>query len=81
MRIAAVASLVLSLLTGLDGPLGHAYENPVSSGFADSFADPAVIRGLDGYWYAYGTSDPLREGEGTHHRLPIARSTDLVSWT
>ncbi|KAB8191532.1 family 43 glycosylhydrolase [Nonomuraea phyllanthi] len=81
MRIAAVASLVLSLLTGLNDPIGHAYENPVSSGFADSFADPAVIRGLDGYWYAYGTSDPLREGEGTHHRLPIARSTDLVSWT
>jgi beta-xylosidase len=58
-----------------------AYRNPVSSGFADTFADPSVIRGKDGFWYSYGTSDPLREGEQTPHRIPIARSTDLVSWT
>ncbi|MGP3958878.1 family 43 glycosylhydrolase [Nonomuraea sp. 3N208] len=77
MRIAAVASLVLSLLSGPSS----SYANPVSAGFADTFADPAVIRGLDGYWYSYGTSDPLREGEGRHHRLPIARSSDLVEWT
>ncbi len=58
-----------------------AYRNPVSKPFADTFADPSVIRGKDGWWYAYGTSDPLREGEGTAHRIPIARSRDLVSWT
>ncbi|MFG1704341.1 family 43 glycosylhydrolase [Nonomuraea sp. M3C6] len=75
MRIAVVASLVMSLFTS------PSYGNPVSQGFADTFADPAVIRGLDGYWYSYGTSDPLREGEGEHHRLPIARSSDLVTWT
>ncbi|WP_084959193.1 family 43 glycosylhydrolase [Thermoactinospora rubra] len=75
MRIAAVASLVLSLFSA-----PSFYANPVSASFADTFADPAVIRGLDGYWYSYGTSDPLREGEGKHHRLPIARSGDLVSW-
>ena len=40
-----------------------------------------MIRGKDGWWYAYGTSDPLREGEKTPHRIPIARSADLVSWT
>ena len=40
------------------------YTNPVSRGFADTFADPSLIRGKDGYWYSYGTSDPLREGEG-----------------
>ncbi|MEW9552969.1 family 43 glycosylhydrolase [Nonomuraea sp. NPDC050783] len=76
MRIATVASLLLSLFTA-----PSSYANPVSAGFADTFADPAVIRGLDGYWYSYGTSDPLREGEGVHHRLPIARSSDLVEWT
>ena len=54
------------------------YTNPVSRGFADTFADPSLIRAKDGYWYAYGTSDPLREGEGTPHRIPIARSADLV---
>jgi hypothetical protein len=57
------------------------YTNPVSSSFADTFADPMVVRGDDGFWYAYGTTDPLREGEKVAHRIPTARSTDLVSWT
>ena len=57
------------------------YRNPVSQGFADTFADPSLIRGKDGFWYAYGTSDPLREGEGRPHRIPIARSSDLVHWS
>ncbi|GIG35026.1 family 43 glycosylhydrolase [Cellulomonas pakistanensis] len=56
------------------------YANPVSAGFADTYADPAVIRGQDGWWYAYGTTDPLREGEGTRHLLPVSRSADLVTW-
>jgi beta-xylosidase len=56
------------------------YANPVSATFADTYADPAVIRGQDGWWYAYGTTDPLREGEGTRHLLPMSRSADLVSW-
>src|SRR3954447_14743851 len=60
---------------------GTAYSNPVSRPFADTFADPSVIRGKDGFWYAYGTSDPLREGETTPHRIPIARSSDLVHWS
>jgi arabinan endo-1,5-alpha-L-arabinosidase len=58
-----------------------AYTNPVSRDFADTFADPAVIRAKDGFWYAYGTTDPLREGEGTRHIIPMARSSDLVDWT
>lgn len=65
------------------GPLATRtdYRNPVSKTFADTFADPSVIRGKDGYWYSYGTSDPLLEGPGQPvHRLPIARSRDLVSW-
>lgn len=56
------------------------YANPVSSGFADTFADPAVIRGQDGWWYAYGTTDPLRSGEGRRHLIPVSRSADLVTW-
>lgn len=55
--------------------------NPVSQSFADTYADPTVIRGQDGYWYAYATSDPLRSGEGTAHHIPISRSTDLVNWS
>ena len=57
------------------------YVNAVSRQMADTFADPSVIRGKDGFWYAFGTSDPLREGERTPHRLPVARSADLVRWT
>ena len=57
------------------------YTNPVSRAFADTYADPSVIRGLDGWWYAYGTTDPLREGEKTRHLLPISRSRDLAHWT
>jgi arabinan endo-1,5-alpha-L-arabinosidase len=57
------------------------YRNPVSRAFADTFADPAVVRGKDGYWYAFGTTDPLRSGEGTMHSLPVARSHDLVNWS
>lgn len=55
--------------------------NPISAGFADTFADPVILRGLDGLWYAYGTTDPLREGEHRFHRVPIARSSDLIDWT
>ncbi|MFI5889878.1 family 43 glycosylhydrolase [Actinoplanes sp. NPDC051513] len=55
--------------------------NPVSQSFADTFADPTVIRGQDGFWYAYATSDPLRSGSGSPHRIPIARSADLVTWS
>lgn len=56
------------------------YTNPVSKDFADTFADPAIIKAKDGYFYAYGTTDPLREGEKEFHFIPTARSKDLVSW-
>ncbi|MFI7521259.1 family 43 glycosylhydrolase [Micromonospora globbae] len=57
------------------------YRNPISAGVGDTFADPVIVRGDDGYWYAYGTTDPLREGERSFHRVPTARSADLVDWT
>src|SRR5687767_14947545 len=66
-------------LAGPDRPLRYA--NPLSASFADTFADPVVVRGPDGIWYAYGTTDPLREGEKTFHSVPMARSADLVDWT
>ncbi|GAA4549779.1 family 43 glycosylhydrolase [Amycolatopsis samaneae] len=56
------------------------YHNPVSVPVADTFADPAVLRGKDGLWYAYGTSDPLRPGERVRHGIPVLRSADLVRW-
>jgi arabinan endo-1,5-alpha-L-arabinosidase len=85
LRLAALLALALGAVTA--NPLSPAaaadatYRNPVSSSFADTFADPAVIRAKDGWWYAYGTTDPLREGEGVRHIIPTARSRDLVHWT
>jgi beta-xylosidase len=54
--------------------------NPISQSFADTFADPVIVDGGDGYYYAYATTDPLREGEKVAHRIPTARSTDLAHW-
>jgi arabinan endo-1,5-alpha-L-arabinosidase len=86
VRLAAALALALclaglGLAPGAEAAGPRTYTNPVSRDFADTFADPAVIKAKDGYWYAYGTTDPLREGEGTRHLIPTARSTDLVDWT
>ncbi|WP_343447035.1 family 43 glycosylhydrolase [Micromonospora schwarzwaldensis] len=79
--LAAVLTLVLAGAAPAPAAGPDRYANPVSAGFADTFADPVVVRGDDGTWYAFGTSDPLREGEGRAHRVPIARSADLVDWS
>ncbi|HEX2728256.1 MAG TPA: family 43 glycosylhydrolase [Rubrobacteraceae bacterium] len=78
-----LAALVLcSVLTSGSATAQTAgtYTNPVSKGFADTFADPSIIKAKDGYWYSYGTTDPLREGERKAHVIPISRSKDLVNW-
>ncbi|MFD7310766.1 family 43 glycosylhydrolase [Promicromonospora sp. NPDC059942] len=58
------------------------YTNPVTAGVTDTFPDPAVIRGKDGAWYAYGTQNPVfnSQGEAGERILPILRSMDLVTW-
>ncbi len=77
----AVCLLLASGAATAQGTPAGTYTNPVSKGFADTFADPAVIKAKDGYWYSYGTTDPLREGERRFHTIPISRSKDLVNWT
>lgn len=83
--VAAALGLLLAATPAVSAPADPGpparYTNPVSARFADTFADPAVVRGDDGLWYAFGTSDPLREGERQPHRVPIARSADLADWT
>jgi arabinan endo-1,5-alpha-L-arabinosidase len=54
--------------------------NPVTSSFADTFADPSIIQGRDGWWYAYATSDPLVSG-GPFGLMHIAKTKDFGSWT
>lgn len=56
------------------------YTNPVSAPAAQTFADPSIIRGRDGLWYSYATSDPLRPG-GPVPLLPVLSSPDLTHWT
>ena len=51
------------------------YQNPV---FRPVLADPSVIRGEDGYFYAYGTEDTW--DDGTAHLVPIIRSRNLTEW-
>ncbi|MEV4704176.1 family 43 glycosylhydrolase [Actinoplanes sp. NPDC049316] len=80
-RLTAAVAAALILLTPAAARAGSAQHNPVSASFADTFADPMVVRGDDGFWYAYGTTDPLREGEKVAHRIPTARSKDLKRWT
>ena len=55
------------------------FENPVGAQEIPNFADPTVIRGRDGFWYAYGTGDPLYPGDD-YRKMKIARSADLVDW-
>ncbi|NYH41175.1 beta-xylosidase/regulation of enolase protein 1 (concanavalin A-like superfamily) [Micromonospora jinlongensis] len=82
--LTAALGLILATLApppaaGSGGP--SRYDNPISVGVGDTFADPVIVRGDDGFWYAYGTTDPLREGEHEFHQVPTARSADLVDWT
>lgn len=81
---AAVAVIALGLLPATAGAAPEAAEptltNPVTREIADTWADPAVIRGKDGWWYAYATSDPLREGDTEIEPMHVARSQDLLDW-
>ena len=83
--VAAVAALAgtVSVPAAVAAPSGGSpgtYTNPVSRDVGDTYADPAVVRGRDGWWYAYATTDPLRSGERVFHRVPMSRSRDLVNW-
>jgi arabinan endo-1,5-alpha-L-arabinosidase len=55
------------------------YENPV---WEPVLADPSIIRGDDGTFYAFGTQDNAEWGDyyGTRY-IPILTSPDLVNWT
>lgn len=93
--VAAVAAAVTALLavgapavatqqasTAPEDNETRTYANPVTAGVVDTFPDPAVIRGKDGAWYAYGTTNPIfnSRGEDGERILPMLRSTDLVAW-
>lgn len=79
--LAAAALLPAAATAGPATP--PTYTNPVSRGVVDTFADPSIIRGHDGWWYAYATTDVVRQslGDDTRHYLPVLRSRDLAHWS
>lgn len=52
------------------------YKNPV---FEPDFADPTVIQGTDGIFYAFGTQNTW--ANGVNRIAPVITSKDLVNWT
>jgi beta-xylosidase len=85
---AAAVSTVVGVVAAISPSAGAhpqppptTYTNPVSAPAVDTFADPSIIPGRDGSWYAYATRDPLRTGETVPHPVPILRSDDLAHWT
>ena len=85
-RLLAAALAVVAVAAGTSAataaPLvtsGVTTTNAISSSFADTFADPSIIQGRDGYWYAYATSDPL-VANGPFGLMHMARTKDFSSW-
>lgn len=60
-------------------PDAPTYTNPVMTGVTENFADPTILRGRDGYWYAYATNGPRFPGD-ERQLMMITRSTDLIDW-
>ncbi len=55
-------------------------QNPISGPFSDTYADPAILRGKDGWWYMYATSDPLHDGDSPFGIMHVARTKDFSEW-
>jgi arabinan endo-1,5-alpha-L-arabinosidase len=53
------------------------YTNPV---FEPILADPSVVKGDDGWFYAYGTQDDWGDGQGSR-LVPVLKSHNLVDWS
>ncbi len=70
----AAASLLFSLLAACASLQDATYENPLT---AAEFADPAVLRAPDGWYYAYATQGAPH---GRMLNIQVARSADLVRW-
>ncbi|MEV8377419.1 family 43 glycosylhydrolase [Kribbella sp. NPDC056861] len=84
-RFLAAALAVAAVATGTTAAVAApsrppvTTQNDISKPFADTFADPSIIQGRDGYWYAYATSDPL-VSNGPFGLMHMARTKDFGSW-
>lgn len=72
----AIVLIYASALHGQEKELrGKFYQNPV---YGHNFPDPTVIKGHDGFFYAYATQT-LQDSNRIN--IQIAKSDDLVDWT
>ena len=77
LTVTLAAAMVLAM-AGCGGSADATYMNPV---FSPVFADPCIIRGDDGYFYAYATEDYGCFGEEDKVAcVPIIKSPDMVKW-
>lgn len=79
----ALLPLLLTVLAGCGSTTGRnpetpprvrEYTNPV---FEPILADPTVVKGPGGVYYAYGTEDTW---DGKRHRVAVLSSVDLIGW-
>jgi len=56
------------------------YANPVTAGYSADFPPPSMIKGRDGWWYAYSTGGPYAKDGHDGDSYKIARSRDLTHW-
>ena len=80
MIMITALALLLSLTPASAQPVDPpTYRNAVSDAFSDTYADPAVIQGKDGWWYTYATADPL-VSDGPFGLMHVARTKDWSQW-
>ncbi|WP_112245131.1 family 43 glycosylhydrolase [Kribbella monticola] len=85
-RLPAAGLALISTLALLSAPAagarstGEGYSNPVTAGFSADFPDPSMIKGRDGWWYAYSTGGPYAKDGSDGDSYKIARSRDLTHW-
>jgi arabinan endo-1,5-alpha-L-arabinosidase len=72
MRYSIVIVVMLGVMIRLSAQV--TFTNPV---YTSDFADPTIIRGHDGWFYAYGTNT---EVNNILYHIQVAKSQDLVHW-
>jgi hypothetical protein len=78
--LAASLSLLATSVTHAAAPPAAGYSNPVTANYSADFPDPSMIKGRDGWWYAYSTGGPYAKDGHDGDSYKIARSRDLTHW-
>lgn len=81
MNLSGIAIiLMLAPLKELNAQRQAASDKFINPVFEPVLADPTVVRGDDGWFYAYGTQDDWGDGKGSR-LVPVVKSRDLTGWT